>query len=208
MTNEKNSLNWQLYQLRQRFDEWWDVNTRQWSKNIPDVDLFSWLDNDIAEITARVLFWIILAFLSSWIAIQLLRLLTKYSHGLKQRYNQSTIDTRHPATPRLSVSNWLKQAHYFQQQSNYRDAIRCLYMAMLQKLNDTGIALHQLSRTDGEYLQIIQQLPHCIPYQTLLIIHQQLLFGNQEATLAMWQECQQAYRQIEQTITANCKYIR
>jgi hypothetical protein len=72
-------------------------------------------------------------------------------------------------------------------------------MAMLQKLNDSDIAPHQLSRTDGEYLHIIQQLPNFNPYQILLINHQKLLFGNEEATSNMWQECQQAYRQIELT---------
>jgi hypothetical protein len=199
MTNHKNSLSWQLYQLQQRFDEWWEVNTWQWGENIPDVDLFSWLDNQLAEITARVLFWVIVAFLLSWIAIQLVRLLTKYSYALKNRYNRSIIETRPRAIPTLSVNNWLKQAHYFQQQGNYREAIWSLYMAMLQKLHDTGVAPHQLSRTDGEYLQIIQQLPHFMPYQTLLITHQQLLFGNQEASPAMWEQCQQAYGQIEQT---------
>jgi hypothetical protein len=70
-------------------------------------------------------------------------------------------------------------------------------MAMLQKLNDRGIAPHQLSRTDGEYLQIIQTLPNFNAYQILLINHQKLLFANQKATLNMWKECQQALGDID-----------
>jgi hypothetical protein len=71
-------------------------------------------------------------------------------------------------------------------------------MAMLQRLNDTGIVQHEPSRTDGEYLQLlIQQLPQPRPYQTLLMTHQQLCFSNVEASPSLFEQCQQAYREIE-----------
>lgn len=199
MTNEKTSLSWQLYQLQQRFDEWWELNTIKLGENIPNVDLFSWLNNDLLEIIARTLFWIILACLLSWIGLKFLHLFDKYIAFIKNKYNPEIIEKRKQEIIVLSINKWLKRADFFQQQGNYRDAIWCLYMAMLQKLNDSDIAPHQLSRTDGEYLHIIQQLPNFNPYQILLINHQKLLFGNEEATLNMWQECQQAYRQIDLT---------
>jgi hypothetical protein len=68
---------------------------------------------------------------------------------------------------------------------------------MLQRLNDTGIVKDQPSRTDGEYLQLVQQLPQPQPYQTLLITHQELSFSNAEASPSLFDECQQAYREIE-----------
>ncbi|MEG4349975.1 DUF4129 domain-containing protein [Microcoleus sp. LAD1_D3] len=61
-----------------------------------------------------------------------------------------------------------------QQQGKYRQAYRCFYMALLQRLNDAGTVVYQPSRTDGEYLQLIEQLPQPAPYETLIKIHQQL----------------------------------
>ncbi|NEQ27810.1 MAG: DUF4129 domain-containing protein, partial [Microcoleus sp. SIO2G3] len=97
----------------------------------------------------------------------------------------------------LSVAGWLERSQKFQQQGNYQEACLCLYRAMLQRLNDAGIAPHQSSRTDGEYLQLIRQLPQPQPYQTLLMTHQQLCFSNTEASPSVFEQCQQAYREIE-----------
>ena len=57
--------------------------------------------------------------------------------------------------------------------------------------------VHQPSRTDGEYLQLIQQLPQPAPYETVIAIHQQLYFGNAEASQSTFEQCQQAYQQIK-----------
>jgi hypothetical protein len=68
---------------------------------------------------------------------------------------------------------------------------------MLQQLNDAGIAPQQPSRTDGEYLQLTQDLPQQQSYQTLLAIHEQLCFGNVEISGSVFEECQEAYREIQ-----------
>lgn len=196
MTNQKNSLSWQLYQLKQRFDEWQELQARKLDENIPDIDLFSWLNNDLVESIARFLFWIIITFIFVLFAFKVTNLLIIYFNKYNNKYSQNKIQKKTKNQEILSVNNWLKKADYFQQKGNYRDAVWCLYMAMLQKLNDQGIASHQLSRTDGEYLQIIQTLPNFSPYQILLINHQKLLFANQEATLNMWEECQKAFQEI------------
>jgi hypothetical protein len=70
-------------------------------------------------------------------------------------------------------------------------------MAMLQRLNDSGLAPHHSSRTDGEYLQLVQQLSQPQPYQTLIMTHQRLCFSNAEVSSAVFEQCQQAYREIE-----------
>jgi len=79
----------------------------------------------------------------------------------------------------------------------YRQACRCLYMALLQRLDDAGTVVYQPSRTDGEYLQLIQQLPQPVPYETLIRIHEQLYFGNTEADASTFEQCQQAYQKIK-----------
>ncbi|WP_445243270.1 MULTISPECIES: DUF4129 domain-containing protein [unclassified Microcoleus] len=67
----------------------------------------------------------------------------------------------------------------------------------MQRLNDAGTAIHQPSRTDGEYLQLIQQLPQPVPYETLIRIHQQLYFRHREASASTFEQCQQAGQQIK-----------
>ncbi|WP_445251945.1 MULTISPECIES: hypothetical protein [unclassified Microcoleus] len=37
-------------------------------------------------------------------------------------------------------------------------------MAVLQRLNDAKTMVYQPSRTETEYLQLIQQLPQALPY--------------------------------------------
>ncbi|MEG4029067.1 MULTISPECIES: DUF4129 domain-containing protein [unclassified Microcoleus] len=70
-------------------------------------------------------------------------------------------------------------------------------MALLQGLNDGGTVVHKPSRTDDEYLQLIQQFPQPVPYETLIKIHKQLYFGNREDSASTFQQCQQAYQQIK-----------
>jgi hypothetical protein len=197
MINEKNSLVWQLYQLQQRFDEWWELKAKELGKNLLDLDLFSWLNNDLLEIIARLLLEIIITLILIWFSFKFANFFSQYFQSLKNKYNQTTIQKQNNNKAILSVHKWLERSHHFKRQGNYRDAIWCLYMAMLQKLNDQGIAPHQLSRTDGEYVQIIQTLPNFNAYQILLINHQKLLFANQPATLNMWEECERAFLDLD-----------
>lgn len=196
MTNEKTSPAWQLYQLKQRLDEWWELRSIKLQDNLPDDSFFSWLDSDWLKTTTEFIFWLIVFFLVGWLMLKMIDLAQKYWFKYQNKYSFNTINQQSKNKKVLPVNKWWKKSHNFAQQGNYRDAILCLYMAMLQRLNDAGVALHQLSRTDGEYLQIIQSLPNFNYYQILLINHQKLLFANQEATINMWQECQQAFEEI------------
>ncbi|MGK7874926.1 MAG: DUF4129 domain-containing protein [Xenococcaceae cyanobacterium] len=194
---EKNNLGWQLYQLGQRIGEWWELQTYKVADNIPDIPGLSWLDSEIFWMIAKVVFWLILALLLIWAALQIIGLVSPYLYTLRNKLSQAVERETKTAVKELSVTGWLGRSRKFQQQGNYREACLCLYMATLQRLNDSGIAPHQPSRTDGEYLQLIQQLPQPIPYQTLLLTHQQLCFGNAEASPSVFEECQEAYREIE-----------
>ena len=194
---EKNSLGWQLGQLQQRFGEWWELQTSQFSPNRPEASVPSWLNSPILWLIAKAAFWLVLALLLSWAALQIVRLLNPYFYSLRNQLSQPDDKARETLVSELSVAEWLERSQKFQQQGNYQEACLCLYKAMLQRLNDAGIAPHQSSRTDGEYLQLIQQLPQPQPYQTLLMTHQQLCFSNAEASPSVFEQCQQAYREIE-----------
>ncbi|NEQ74267.1 MAG: DUF4129 domain-containing protein [Okeania sp. SIO2C9] len=192
---EKDSLGWQFHKLQQKFGEWWEVQTSQTAAKLPGVDLPYWWDNPIILMIAKAMAWLLFAFLLSWVAIQIIRLLNPYIYSLRNKINLTT-KIRTESQLELSVTAWLNQSQKYQEIGNYREACRCLYMAMLQGLHDRGIICDQPSRTDGEYLELIQQLSQPKPYQKLFITHQQLLFGNLEVSAAVFAECQQAYQQI------------
>ncbi len=193
---EKNSLGWQLYQLQQRVGEWWELQTSRFVPNVPNASLPSWLKSPLLWTIAKIAFWVLLAWLLSWAALRIMRRLSPYFYGLRNQLSESA-DKARAQNSEVLIANWLQRSQKFQQQGNYREACLCLYRAMLQRLNDTGIAKDQPSRTDGEYLQLVQQLPQPQPYQTLLLTHQELSFSNAEASPSLFDECQQAYREIE-----------
>lgn len=191
---EKNNLGWQLRQLRQRVSEWFELKT---SQTFSDISLPPWWDWPILQFIAKVVAFTTLALLLSWIIWQLWQLLRPYIYSLRTQRRQPADRAARTESRELSVAAWLQRSSKFQQQGNYREACRCLYMAMLQRLHDRGIAPHASSRTDGEYLQLIQQLPQPRPYQTLFVTHQRLCFSQAEASRSVFDQCQQAYREIE-----------
>jgi Domain of unknown function (DUF4129) len=191
---EKTNLSWQLGQWQQQVQEWWELKTTQIEP--PKLKLPSWLDSPIWWAIAQAIFWVIVTLLAVWASWQIWQLLRFYIHNFKKR-NKTTDGSAQTTIGGVSVAEWLLRSQKLQQSGKYRQACRCLYMAVLQRLNDAGIAVHQPSRTDGEYLQLIQQLPQSEPYETLITIHQQLYFGNTEASASTFEQCQQAYQKIK-----------
>ncbi len=82
-------------------------------------------------------------------------------------------------------------------QGNYREACRCLYLAILQHLHDTKVIIHKPSRTDGEYLQLLRSTVTSMqPYETLITTHEQSCFSDTEILSENYEQCRQAYREI------------
>jgi hypothetical protein len=145
---EKNSFSWQVQQLQQRIQEWGETI------NFPGLNkmsLPSWLNSPILQTIAKVAFWdatgfiLNLGYLADWANVASL------FYPTRTQPKQSDATTKRSENE-LSLARWLERSQKFQQQGNYREACLCLYMAMLQRLSDTGIVPHQPSRTDGEYL--------------------------------------------------------
>lgn len=193
---EKTNFGWRLEQGLQRIGEWWELQIPQFQPTLPNTSLPSWLNSPILWTIVNIIFWVVLALLLSWIAVQIMRTVSPYFYSLTNQFKDLTNKTENSEQD-LSIARWLQQAQNFKQKGNYREACRCLYKAMLQRLNDSGVAPHQLSRTDGEYLQLVQQLPKPQSYQTLLTTHQELCFSNAEASSTVFEQCQQAYQEIE-----------
>lgn len=189
---ETTNLSWRWQQWQQQAGEWIELKLSQLFSN-------SWL----TEPTANFLSWdfdwlipsvgIVLLFSIAWL---LGRWIWKF-------WNRGILRT--PGTPsplkekqQLNVKNWLARSRQQQEKGNYRAACRCLYMAMLQRLDDTQIVPHQPSLTDGEYEQLLQQQPRNRVYKVLLETHKRLYFGKRRATSDTFHRCQQAYREIEE----------
>ncbi|MEA5468624.1 DUF4129 domain-containing protein [Spirulina sp. 06S082] len=191
---QKNSLGWQWRKLQQRFYEW--LTLKDPNNTDTDTDTSSWFDSPIWEILAKGIFWLVVVSLSVWVLWVLWQLLEPYLYTAFKSPGQSQ-QTRGKIIKEVSASIWVARAKKAQERGNYREACICLYMAMLQRLDETGIAPHQPSRTDGEYLQIVGELPKPEPYQILLATHQALCFGNTEPTRSLFQQCQNAYDRVE-----------
>ena len=185
---EKNSLGWQLLQLQKQVGEWWELQLSR-SPNLPSppglagwaVDLF------------KAIAWLILGLLVFWLVWQLWRVLEPYLYSLISS-RPTTRVTKQPEV--LSKDAWFALAQSYFNQGNYREGCRCLYMAMLQHLHQSAIAPEQKSRTDGEYLQLVNSLPQSQSYRTLINTHEQLCFGNADILPETFARCEQAYREI------------
>ncbi|MBD2308616.1 DUF4129 domain-containing protein [Chroococcidiopsis sp. FACHB-1243] len=188
---EKNSMGWQLSQLQQQAGEWLELQTMRLNKNIPQLPegIPSWLVEGFKAIA-----WIAAFALLLWLVRYVWRRLEPYFIELKTRRAVGGKTTSR--TSEMPVEAWLKRSQTYFDRGNYREACRCLYMAMLQLLHERAIVRHQPSRTDREYWQLVQQLPQSQSYRTLITTHEQLCFSNGEVLSETFERCQQAYRDI------------
>ncbi|PSB10962.1 hypothetical protein C7B62_07495 [Pleurocapsa sp. CCALA 161] len=191
---KQDGLNWRINLIKQRFGEWMEYQTSQLN---PNWDLESFQSTLLWQIIKFCL-WSMIAVLLVWITWQLWLLLRVYW----KRW-QKTND-RHPViipthTTQLSAADWVERSQSARIDGNYRQAIFCLYQAMLERLNERGIVPTQLSLTDEEYRRSLLKIPVAPlnPYELLLSTHQRLCFSQAEADRALFEECQQAYQQIE-----------
>lgn len=195
MTNQyqKDSIGWQVQQWQQRLGEWWELKT---SNTFSDAETPAWLLSPLLEKVVEVIFWFLVILIISWLVWQIWQLVSPYLYNFNLRLSQQERQPTRKEKKELSAAGWLTKANQFKLQGNYQEACICIYLAMLQYLHEQSAIPHQFSRTDEEYLRLVQQLPNFPPYQTILLNHQQLCFGNAQASSKLVDELQQAYRQI------------
>ncbi len=184
---EKTSVGWGIQQLQQRFAEWLEG---AFAKNSSDVPNLEWLVPMI-----KTSFWLLLGAFGLWLLWQI-ALVLQPALQERRRTPISGTATGEELLPTYSAAEYLKQAQAFQKQGNYREAARALYLAMLQTLDDKQVVLEQLSRTDGEYRQLIQPLSQAPACQLLIDTHEQILFDETQTTAQTVEQLQQAYQEI------------
>ncbi|MEO0011707.1 MAG: hypothetical protein RLZZ535_96 [Cyanobacteriota bacterium] len=192
---KQDGLNWRINLIKQRFGEWMEYQTSQLN---PDWDFASFQKTLLWQIIKFCL-WSMIAVLLVWIVWQLwllLRLYWKRWQRTSDRHHNFTSPTQ---TTQLSAADWVERSQSARVDGNYHLAIICLYQAMLKLLDERGIIPTQLSLTDQEYRRSLLKIAvtSLNSYELLLSIHQRLCFSQAEADRALFEECQQAYQQIE-----------
>jgi hypothetical protein len=193
----KTSWEWQLSQFQQQIGEWLEYQFYRFERVLPklspDWKLSPWVTNLLS-----FLFWLVIALFLAIVIWRLWREFSPYIYAwLGNNGNSGRFRSKVPSE-NVSVTTLLERSQKLYRQGNYREACRCLYLAILQHLHDTKILLHQPSRTDAEYLQLLRSSSQTSiqPYETLMATHEQLCFGNGEMSPENYEQCRQAYREI------------
>ncbi|NJL56605.1 DUF4129 domain-containing protein [bacterium] len=187
----ENSAGWQIQELQQRFTEWAEL---QLVNNPPDIPTGSlpplpgWLAEFLVVLVVGMC-----GIVLSWLVLR--AFLPDLQRWLSQNRPLTQSPVSVPKTPGAAV--WLRRSQQWQQQGNYREACRALYMAMLERLHETQQVPHKESRTDGEYRACVQPLPKPKSYQLLINVHEQLCFGDATISAEVFQRCQKAYQATE-----------
>lgn len=191
-TFQKSNIAWRVQQLSAQASEWIELQlSQQRASDAPPITFPDWV---LPEVVLRVLFWLLIGAIALWALWQVFQLLQPYRYLLRNP-RQSVVQAA-PTETQRSLADWLRQANEFQQQGNYAEACRALYMAMLHGLDETKRLPDERSRTDGEFLNAVQAFERPEPYQLLIRTHEQLCFGNAAISSDRFKQCQQAYREI------------
>lgn len=196
-TFAKTSWDWQLSQFQQQIGEWVEYQFYRFEGVLPDLPT-DWKISPWLATLLNFLFWLAVALFIAVVIWRLWREFSPYIYSWLGNQANSSLGRSTTLHDNLSVANLWERSQQFYRQGNYREACRYLYLAILQHLHEQNILLHQVSRTDAEYLQLLRlgnQTP-IQPYETLITTHEQLCFGNQEMLSENYEQCRQAYREI------------
>lgn len=192
----QDGLGWRINLIKQRFSEWGEYQLSQLDADSWDLDF---LRSKLLWQVIRFCLWSIIAIIVVWMTWQLWLFLRPYWKDWQRKSDRHSPYKPPIKTPQLSAADWVTRSQSARVEGNYRQAIFCLYQAMLQLLDERKIIPNQLSLTDQEYQRSLAKIKVSpfSPYELLLSIHQRLCFSSAEANQALYEECQQAYQQIE-----------
>jgi hypothetical protein len=195
-TFDKNSLRWQFAQWQQQLQEWWEGQTLSF---LPQIYL---PDSNIPYLWEfiKLVFGLFLLALIVWASWQFWQRFSPLFYRLTQNCRIFPLKSDFSLRKTSVKMDGLTRSRQFQSQGNYKEACVCLYFAILQALDEKNIIRDDPSRTDGEYLSLLEKSTPSRPYQFLLKVHEELSFGNREASTSLVAECQKAYQEITQLL--------
>lgn len=197
-TFEQSNIGWKLQQLQQKVSEGIEFTLNQFLNRFPKGSIDPYSPNlDLSGWGLFLRDFLVLCFiaLTIWAIWRITKRINLNRYFKRQ--SSSNLTTISAIETNLAVDKWLARSQQFQQQGDYYNACRCLYLAMLQHLDDQRLIVHQSSRTDQEYRELVfQNVPNPYPYYTLFTIHQQLCFAQQTVSFETVQEAQTAYQEM------------
>lgn len=198
-TFQTDSISWKLQTAGRRLGEWveYQLYRLQSSDNPESQQSVYWPEWFLAllPLLRRIVFWTIVTALVVWAAWMLYIILRPYLREMRS-HRYSVQNTHSSSELRRSPQQWLQQAQALQKQKRYAEACRAFYLGMVQQLQDKKLSPRRDSATDGDYRQIVQNLPKANACGVLIETHEQTIFGNITASEQMAQQCQDAYREI------------
>jgi hypothetical protein len=197
---QETNINWELQRLGQRIGEGIEGLLAQSGSSTDPEAAHPWI--------AQLLFWLIIGglvlFVGRWLYLLLWPLLRQWLQG--SPINPLPSDASAIAPP-LSLSDWLARSHQARQRGQYTEACQALYMAALHHLDQQNLIPLDPSRTDGEYLHLLDHLVNRktsetrtlrnpVPYQMLIRLHERLCFGTDAPSLEECDRCWQAFHAL------------
>ena len=185
---EKIGWRWQIDRLQQQLGEWIEVRMRSIDA-LPSADpLPAWVSVFLVRLS-----WLLLAGLLLWFSY---RVLYPYYQQWLVKSKHIKLSSDRSIVQASTVPELLAKSQQFQQEGDYTQAARWLYLAMLQRLNDTKLVPHQPSLTDREYLKLLDTFPAIQSGNLLISTHEQIHFGDAIVTAADFDRCQQAVKEV------------
>jgi len=191
---EKSSADWWIQQRQQQVGEW--VESVFSGFRLGNLGGEDWA---LPEWFLQGFFWTVIGVLVAGLGWQLYRIFQPYVENYLRRERPRSPSLSTPV--QQSAAEWVERSRHAQQQGNYREACRSLYMASLQHLSDRHLIRQEESRTDREYLNLISQIdpPQIRPqsYQLLIRTHERLCFSDADISAETFERCWQAYQEIQ-----------
>jgi hypothetical protein len=190
-TFEKSSVDWWIQQRQQQFGEWFESLFSGF--RLGNLGGDQWM---LPEWFLQGFFWFVIIGLAAGVLWQLYQIFRPYVDAyLKPEKGRSPLSTRQPD---LTAAEWLARSRTAQQQGNYREACRALYWSALCQLSDRNQIRQEVSRTDGEYLNLVLMIKQNKPYEVLIRTHERLCFSDEAISVDTFNRCWRAYQEIEQ----------
>jgi hypothetical protein len=144
----------------------------------------AWLASQLQRIFAavaqrsgggRILFWIIVAVATGFLAMWLIQLWSRADPML-------TLPRVVPGPAARSSDTWLHEARQAEARGQWREAIRCAYWAAIARLQETGALPEDRTRTPREYLRSIRaDQPASGPLRALTLGLERFWYAKQTA---------------------------
>lgn len=187
----KNSPDWQIQRSLRQAGEWIEWVLFGDSANRPSFS--RWM---LPEWVLQGLFWLIVGLLATWALWWFVQWLRPYWETFQRQQGRAIAPCPSTQPPDLTAAEWLAKSQAAQRQGDYREACRALYHAALHRLSDRHQISPLPSRTDGEYLSLVNALPNARPYRVLIRTHERLCFSPAPISAAAFEQCERAYREI------------